>query len=138
MPKSKITGRQAYHQMKVWMDTKKTGVAGWCQKVCREAWHLPAGQPSALSAWSAVPAKHRHKDPHLAPVGAPHFWFDNKHGHVALQSERKDYIITIDLPKRDLIGEVTFNTVAKKWGMTYLGWASNYMGQDLQLKDMPK
>lgn len=109
-----------------------------CQKVVHEAWALPAGEPSALSAWKSVPQKHRHTDPKLAPIGAPHFWFDHKYGHVALQSDIKGRIITIDLPKRDYIGEVAFEEVSKKWGMTYLGWASNYMGYDLKLKDMPK
>lgn len=136
--KSTLTGIQAYHQMKIWLTAKKTNVAGLCQKIVHEAWHLPAGEPSALSAWNSVPLKHRHTDPNFAPVGAPHFWLDNKYGHVALQSEIKGKIITIDLPKRNFIGEVPFNTVSKKWGMTYLGWASNYMGHDLKLKDMPK
>jgi hypothetical protein len=138
MSKSKLTGRQAFANMKYKMDHHISGVQGYCQKICHEAWGLPGGQPDAISAWNAVPKAARHTDASKAPIGAPHFWAGGAHGHVALQSDRKGVVISTDAPVADHVGEVSVDWFHQHWGKTYLGWASNYMGTDLQLSDLPK
>jgi len=137
MSKSQITGVQAYAHMKQKMLHHVNGVRGVCHKTCQNAWGLPVKYASAIDAWNHVPLKDRHTDPTKAPIGAPHFW-DEHYGHVALQSEKKGYVISTDAPVGDYVGEVPVTWFAQHWGKKYLGWATNYNDVDLQLKDMPK
>ena len=137
MATSKLTGQQAYANMKHLQDNHVSGVQGLCQKTCHEAWGLPATAPDAISAWNAVPKAARHTDWTKAPIGAPHFWSGGLHGHVALQSDRKGYVISTDAPVTNYVGTVVLNWFHEHWGKVYLGWASNYDGFDLQLGAMP-
>jgi len=137
MALSKLTGLQAFSHMKQLMVNHVSGVRGYCHKTCQNAWGLPVKYASALDAWNHVPVKARHTDPTKAPIGAPHFW-DEHYGHVALQSDRKGYVISTDAPVGNFVGEVPVEWFAKHWGKKYLGWASVYNDVDLLLKDMPK
>lgn len=136
--KSRITGVQAYGHLKHFMLNHVPGFRGYCHRTCQNAWGLPRLHASAIDAWNAVPKARRNSDPTKAPIGAPHFWAGGAYGHVALQSDRKGYAIGTDAPAGDFVGEVPLTFFSKHWGKTYLGWASNYNGVDLQLNAMPK
>jgi hypothetical protein len=137
MALSKLTGLQAFSHMKQMMLNHVSGVSGRCHATCQNAWGLPVKYASAIDAWNHVPLKARHTDPTKAPIGAPHFW-DEHYGHVALQSDRKGYVISTDAPTNNFVGEVPIDWFTKHWGKKYLGWASVYNDVDLVLKDMPK
>ena len=110
-----------------------TGVKGYCLRTCRLAWDLGADQGSAYAEWNSIPVAHRHYDPTTAPVGAPHFWYGGKYGHVALQAEHEGYVWTTDLPTSNKVGLVDIKFVASKWGYRYLGWSSQFQNQVLPL-----
>lgn len=138
MSKSKITGKVAFSHMNVWRLQNKVIRIGICHKTCQDAWGLPVKYASAIDAWNHVPKNHRHTDPTKAPIGAPHFWSGGSFGHVALQSNRKGYVLTTDAPNPGHVGEVKLTYFPKYWGKKYLGWASMYNDVELQLEDMPQ
>jgi len=135
---SRLTGLQAYNNLKKLMVNHKSGVQGYCHRTCQNAWGLPAKYASALDAWNHIPSKAKHTDPTKAPIGAPHFWEGGVYGHVALQSDKKGVAIGTDAPAANYVGEVPLVWFSKHWGKKYLGWASVYNDEALQLKDMPK
>jgi len=135
---SKFTGLQAYAHLKHMMLTHVSGVQGRCHATCQNAWGLPVKYASALDAWEHVPAKARHTDPKLAPIGSPHFFDGGLYGHVVLQSGKKGIVIGTDAPTNNYVGEVPLDWFVQHWGKKYLGWASVYNDVQLQLKDMPK
>jgi hypothetical protein len=134
----KKSGAEAARQMWLWMKQKKTGVQGYCLKTCREAWELPAQDPSAIEEWNSIPEHRRFKNWKDAPIGAPHFWAGGKYGHIALQSNKKGYVLSTDAPKGDLIGRVRIGWFKPNWGYTYLGWSNELQNRKLPLKEMPK
>jgi len=138
MPLSRITGKQAFSNMNIWRLNEKNGFLGYCHRTCQNAWGLPKKYASAIDAWNHIPKQHRHTDPTKAPIGAPHFWEGGAYGHVALQSDKKDIVIGTDAPRPNYIGLEHMSFFHNNWGKKYLGWASQYNGVDLQLKDMPK
>lgn len=130
------TGKDAVRWM--WLHSKAgtTGFEGWCLKTCRKAWDLPADQPSAIEEWFSIPPEKRvDKKWWLAPTGAPHFWAGGKFGHVALQSGVKGFVWSTDAPVGDRIGKVRITWFKKRWGYTYLGWASEFQNKQLPLKE---
>jgi len=137
---SKLTGSQAYSNMKALMLKHVSGVAGLCHKTCQNAWGLPVKYQSALDAWNNIPPNHRHTDPKTAPVGVPHFWHSpiDKYGHVALQSDRKGFVISTDAPIHNYVGEVPISWFSSHWGKAYLGWGSMYNDEILHTDKMPK
>lgn len=137
MTVSKITGNQAFAHMHQWLLQHRSGFLGYCHRTCQNAWGLPAKYSSAIDAWNHVPKQHRHTDPSKASIGAPHFFGGGQYGHVALQSDRIGIVISTDAPTPDFIGEVRLDYFVKKWGKTYLGWASNYNDVDLDLTTLP-
>jgi hypothetical protein len=128
----------AAKQMQRWHEQGRTGVRGYCLKVCREAWKIPARYPSAIIAWNNTPKKHKHKDFRLAPIGAVHYYRGGKYGHIVIQSELKNRVWGTDLPISDKIGLHHRRLPINRWKYTYLGWASWLNGHELPLKDMPK
>jgi carbohydrate-selective porin OprB len=138
MSLSKLTGLQAYSNMKRLMVNHKSGVQGYCHRTCQNAWGLPVKYSSAIDAWNHIPAKHRHTDLSKAPIGAPIFFDGGHYGHVVLQSDKKGIVIGTDAPANNYVGEVAVTWFAKHWGKKVLGWASMYNDVELQLKEMPK
>jgi hypothetical protein len=134
----KKSGSEAAKQMWLWMREGKTNVKGYCLRTCREAWELPAQDPSAIKEWESIPANRRFKNWKQAPVGAPHFWSGGQYGHIALQSNRKGYVLSTDAPKSDLIGRVKIGWFQTFWGYKYLGWSNELQGRKLPLNKMPK
>jgi len=126
MSSSKLTGYQAFANMKHLMDTHHSGVQGRCHATCQNAWGLPVMYASAIDAWNHVPKNDRHPDPSKAPIGAPHFWGGGQYGHVALQSDQKGIVISTDAPVTNFVCLVPVTWFAQHWCKTYLGWASNY------------
>ena len=137
---SKVTGLQAYANMKALMVKHVSGVKGYCHKTCQNSWQLPVKYQSALDAWNHIPPQHRHTDPALAPVGVPHFWHsvNDVYGHVALQSDKKGIVISTDAPIDNYVGEVPLTWFKSHWGKTYLGWGSMYNDVVLHTDEMPK
>jgi hypothetical protein len=134
----KKTGRQAASQMKRWSEAGKTGVKGLCLKTCREAWGIGAKYPSAIIAWRNTPAKFKHKDPKLCPIGGVHYYEGGKYGHIVIQSDMKNKVWGTDLPVSDKIGLHHRNLPTRKWGYKYLGWSNWLNGETLPLRDLPK
>ena len=132
------SGMAATKQMWLWMKTKRSGVQGYCLKICREAWGLPAQDPSAIEEWESIRPSRKFTNWRDAPIGAPHFWSGGKYGHVGLQANKKGYILSTDAPKGDLIGRVRIGWFRKHWGYKYLGWTTELQGKKLPLKEMPK
>lgn len=135
---SRLTGLQAYSHMKKLMVNHISGVQGRCHATCQNAWGLPVKYASAIDAWNHIPAKAKNTDPSKAPIGAPHFFDGGHYGHVVIQSDKKGIVIGTDAPVADYVGEVHLDWFSKNWGKKYLGWASVYNDEALQLKDMPK
>lgn len=135
---SRLTGLQAYNNLKKLMVNHKSGVQGYCHKTCQNAWGLPVKYASALDAWNNIPSKAKNTDPTKAPIGAPHFFDGGHYGHVVLQSDKKGIVIGTDAPTANYVGEVPLVWFSKHWGKKYLGWSSVYNDEVLQLKDMPK
>ena len=136
---SKITGTQAFANMRNLMIKHINGVRGRCHKTCQDAWGLPVMYTSALDAWNHTPPEARHTDPNTAPIGVPHFWHNanDLYGHVALQSDKKGIVISTDAPTTDYVGEVPLTWFTSHWNKTYLGWASVYNGVQLHTDGMP-
>lgn len=132
------SGVAAARQMWLWMKSKRTGVQGYCLKTCREAWDLPAQDPSAIEEWESIRPSRKFTNWRDAPIGAPHFWAGGKYGHIALQANKKGYVLSTDAPKGDLIGRVRISWFPKYWGYKYLGWTTELQGKKLPLKEMPK
>jgi len=138
MKLSRITGKQAFSHMNIWRLNEKNGFLGYCHRTCQNAWGLPARYASAIDAWNHIPKQYRNTDPTKAPIGAPHFWEGGEYGHVALQSDKKGYVIGTDAPRPNYIGIERIDFFSKHWGKKYLGWSTVYNDTHLQLKDMPK
>ena len=133
----KKSGMQAANQMERWSKQGRTGVKGFCLKICREAWGIAAKYPSAIIAWRNTPAKFRHTNPKLAPIGACHFYEGGKWGHIVIQSKMKNKVWGTDLPTSDKIGLHHRNLPTRKWGYKYLGWTDWLNGKELPLKGLP-
>lgn len=125
-------GRAAARWMWIQSTTGQTGFAGWCLRTCRQAWDLPADNPSAIEEWFSIPSDMKvEKKWWLAPVGAPHFWAGGKFGHVALQSGIKGFVWSTDAPTNDKVGKVSVGWFKKHWGYTYLGWSKEFQNKPL-------
>lgn len=115
-----------------------SGVEGWCLRVCRTAWDLPADELSAIKEWESIPNNLKSDKWWLAPVGAPHFWAVGKHGHVALQSHIKGLVWSTDAPTKDYVGRVAIWWFNKHWNAEYLGWSKEFQNKVLPLKEKTK
>ena len=71
-------------------------------------------------------------------VGCPVYFDGGNYGHVAIQSQRRGYLISTDAPTPDYIGEVPYEWFTEHWGKKLLGWADHFCGHDLVLTDCPK
>lgn len=129
------TGIEAADQMRRWHRTKKTGVKGMCLKYCRMAYGIPPKYPSAIKAWNG--AKRKFTNPHLAPIGAAHFWEVGQFGHIAIQSRNHGKVWSTDAPHTDRIGEVNIAWFEKRWGAKYLGWTNEVNGKRIPLTELP-
>ena len=127
------SGREAANQMQQWHIANKSGVKGFCLKICRQAWGIRAKYPSAISSWNNTPKKNKFTDPMTAPIGATHFWKGGKFGHVAIAADKPGYVWSTDLPIKDKIGRIYYTDVDKKWGYKYLGWTNKLNGVDLNV-----
>lgn len=119
--------------MWLWKRNKRAGLKGYCLRTCREAWDLPADQPSAIKEWESIPAKYKNTDWRKAPVGAPHFWAGGEYGHVAIQSRWRGFVYSTDAPIADRVGTVNIGWFRKRWGYRYLGWAKSFQNERLPL-----
>ena len=104
----------------------QVGTAGWyrrCLAFVNAAWghQVPwMGTPMASDSWAAAPNKHYDTNP---PAGAAlYYTTGSPAGHVDL-SLGGNSIASTDLPDRDRVGVVGFNTPMGQWGANYLGWA---------------
>lgn len=130
----RANGKLAAATMRKWSRDGRTGVRGYCLKVCRQAWDLPPDEPSAIEEWHSIPAKYRHKVRwSVIPVGMPVFFEGGKHGHVAIASALPGFVWTTDAPKVDRIGLVHISYFRRKWGYRYLGYSSYFQGKPLPL-----
>lgn len=127
-------GRDAAEWMRLASKAGMTGVQGWCLRTCRNAWSLPADNPSAILEWKSIPAEKKNNKWWLAPVGAPHFWEGGEFGHVAIQSGLKGYVWSTDAPVPDKIGRVSIFWFGKRWNYKYLGWSSEFQNKPLPSK----
>jgi len=137
MSTTKLTGLQAFANMKKHMVNHESGFQGYCHRTCQNAWGLPAKYASAIDAWNHIPKAAKHSDPKTAPVGAVHFYDGGLYGHVVMQSDKKGIVISTDAPVTNYVGEVAWDWFVKHWGKKYLGWASVYNDEILQLGTMP-
>jgi hypothetical protein len=133
----KKSGVQAANQMERWSKQGRTNVKGFCLKICREAWGLPAKYPSAIVAWRNTPAKFRHKDFRKAPIGAVHYYEGGRFGHICIQSKLKNRVWGTDLPTTNKIGLHHRRLPVNRWKYKYLGWSNWLNGKELPLKGLP-
>lgn len=134
----KKSGLLAFRQMLAWKKAGVTGVKGYCLRTCRQAWGLPPQDESAIKEWESIPANRKFKNWKDAPIGAPHFWAGGQYGHIALQSNKKGYVISTDAPISDKIGIVPIGWFAKRWRYRYLGWTTELQDSKLPLGVVPK
>lgn len=99
-----------------------------CLKNVRTWLQVQAGAPTAIAAWRAVPSDKRHNW-YTPPAGVPVFWSGGSHGagHVALSLGGGE-VRSTDIRGRGTVATVSIDTIAKVWGLTYLGWAENLNG----------
>jgi hypothetical protein len=134
----KRSGLAASRQMQRWSEQGRTNVQGFCLKICREAWGLPARYPSAIVAWRNTPAKHKFNDWRKAPIGAVHYYEGGRFGHIVIQSEKRMRVWGTDLPVKNKIGLHHRRMPLNRWNYRYLGWSDWLNGHKLPLKGMPK
>lgn len=137
MSTSRLTGLQAFANMKKHMVNHERGFQGHCHMTCQNAWGLPVKYASAIDAWNHIPKQHRHTDPTKAAIGAVHFYEGGNYGHVVIQSDKKGIVIGTDAPVTDYVGEVPVMWFVQHWGKKYLGWSDYYNDTNLQLGTMP-
>lgn len=126
------SGWAAAARMHKWSKEGRTGVAGYCLKICREAWNLPPDEISAIKEWESIPPRHRHKVRWaLIPIGYPVFFEGGEFGHVAIQSQFPGFVWSTDAPTKDRIGLVHVSFFRRKWRYRYLGYSTQFQNRTL-------
>lgn len=104
------------------------GIVGHCLKNVADAFDAPHGVPDAYSSWIKAggnAGRFTHTTPGLIlPRNVPVYWSGGPHGygHVAI-SDGNGYIWTTDKPKHGKFTRVKLDSIAKDWGLRYLGWS---------------
>jgi hypothetical protein len=98
---------------------------GHCQQFARSCVGAQGWADSAIDAWHAIPAAHRHAG---YPRAGGIAYFDRakvpdsrEFGHAAFIREN-GHVDTTDAPIHGRIGHVPYTYFAAHWGMRYLGW----------------
>lgn len=108
----------------------RSGDAVWrglCLKRARTLLGIPAGSPSAITAWEAIPVAHRYGDDPYPPPGVPVFWRGGKYGHIAV-SDGRGWCFSTDIKRRGRLDRVKIVLIHERWGLAYLGWSDTLNG----------
>ena len=92
-----------------------------CQKFSRSCVNAAAWANSALNAWAAIPASHKHSG---APRGGSIAYFGTSQpGHaVFVDPQNPAYCFSTDILRQGKIDRVPLKLITTRWGMKYRGW----------------
>lgn len=96
----------------------------WCLVFVRSAWGVAALYPSAEKGWYGT--RHR-MGTGTPPAGAPVWWTNGRHGHVAL-SAGGGYCWSNDVVTYGRIHKVAISRITRQWGQRYRGWTRDING----------
>lgn len=88
------------------------------------------GSPDAEDGWKFAKFKHPFNGDYAAvPRGVPFWWSggSNDNGHVA-PTEGASYCMSTDILRGGYYDHVPLSLIAKKWGLTPLGWTEDIDG----------
>jgi cell wall-associated NlpC family hydrolase len=106
-----------------------TCTPGDCLGTVRGWWRIPAGAPSAIAAWRAVPAAERHSF-YTPPAGVPVFWSGGAegYGHVGL-SLGNGYVRETDVGGEGQVHTTLISEIhTEDSKLVYLGWTESLNG----------
>lgn len=90
-----------------------------------------AGQyPYALKGWEY--ATQRHPGDRNVPYGAPVYFTagSNGYGHICI-SLGGNKVVSTDIPSGGRVGITTIEDIERRWGRTYLGYTTDFLGHQL-------
>jgi len=102
-----------------------SGASGWhnyCEKFVESAWGKAGRYSSAIAHWNIALKEHRAHNGKDAPPGAFVFWGGGQYGHTAI-SIGGGKVVSTDILREGKADVVNIDTITKRWGKKYLGWA---------------
>lgn len=108
--------------------------SGYCLKTIRTLYAVPALYPDAETAWEEATRKHRTSDPTEIPRGAPVWWVNGGHGHVAL-SLGEDWCQSTDYQRSGYLGRARISDLASWCGGRLVGWSEDLNGVNVLEKE---
>jgi hypothetical protein len=103
----------------------KNGTDGWhnyCEKFVESAWGKTGRYASAITHWGVAVKEKRAHNGKDAPPGAFVFWGGGQYGHTAI-SIGGGKVVSTDILRQGKADIVHIDTITKRWGKPYLGWA---------------
>lgn len=104
---------------------------GYCLRTVRDPeYRVPALWPDAETAWENGAPQHRTSDPVAIPRGAPVYWTNGRHGHIAL-SLGGGLCRTTDYHRPGYVDVALISRLAPWCGGQLVGWAETLNGYDV-------
>lgn len=106
---------------------------GECLHDVAEAFQFPHIYGSAIAAWNASTGKHPETDPMKIPRGYVIFWSGGSRGfgHIAI-SLGNGLCLSTDILRTGLFDVVPITRIHEAWGLTLLGYATNFENEDIK------
>jgi hypothetical protein len=118
------TAAQAVSRSYLWSTYPVGQCLNWVWKLLD--YPRTAGLYDANAAWRAA----KQKRTGTPPAGAPVYFAGGAHGHICI-SLGGGKIRSTDWPRKGVIGNTTIATLAKTWGVRYIGWSADYAGHTI-------
>lgn len=111
-----------------------------CQMFSRQCVGASAWAESALKAWQATPAAHRHPISTARAGSLAYFWYpgkgNNQNGHVVYVTTG-GMCYSTDILGMGKVYKVPLSLIHQRWGMTPLGWIDSTPSGAINLAPLP-